>query len=361
MIKKCVAVAVVILLASQALFADDFQINQYTTDEQYQPAVASDGLGRYIVTWTSDGQDGSRFGVFTRRFGADGSPLGDEYQAPTTTSGDQWYSAVAANADGDTIINWTQSISVSPYSQLVFGQQYDAAGSTVGTQMQQTSVTSQNEWYPSVGMSSTGTYTIAFEASYREPTGGNSTGIFAAQFDATGTQIGSDFQVNTYEADDQKHPDLAMSPTGDFVVVWDSEDQDGSDVGVFGQRFNAAGLPQGAEFQITESTQYDQAVPCVAMDSAGGFAVTWQGHGADSYDDVFVRIFNADGTARTDELLVNQTVYRDQTAPDIAMAADGTMLMVWEDRSDSDRVVVGRWFDANGEALSDEIVISDPA
>jgi hypothetical protein len=30
---------------------------------------------------------------------------------------------------------------------------------------------------------------------------------------------------------------VAADPAGDFVVVWDSDGQDGSDLGVFGQRF----------------------------------------------------------------------------------------------------------------------------
>jgi hypothetical protein len=43
-------------------------------------------------------------------------------------------------------------------------------------------------------------------------------------------------------------PAVASDSIGNFVVVWQgSGGQDGSDWGVFGQRFNASGLPQGGE------------------------------------------------------------------------------------------------------------------
>ena len=38
---------------------------------------------------------------------------------------------------------------------------------------------------------------------------------------------------------------MAMDADGDFVVAWTSQDQDGSSTGVYAQRYNAAGLPQG--------------------------------------------------------------------------------------------------------------------
>src|SRR5204862_5205006 len=48
---------------------------------------------------------------------------------------------------------------------------------------------------------------------------------------------GGEFAVNTYTAGFQGPPAVAAAPSGDFVVVWPSLDQDGSQYGVFGQRF----------------------------------------------------------------------------------------------------------------------------
>jgi hypothetical protein len=57
--------------ASGAPAAGELRVNTYTTGIQSHPAVATDGHGNVVVTWSSDGQDGSASGVFGQRFGPD--------------------------------------------------------------------------------------------------------------------------------------------------------------------------------------------------------------------------------------------------------------------------------------------------
>ena len=42
------------------------------------------------------------------------------------------------------------------------------------------------------------------------------------------TTVGNEFQVNTYTTSYQRNPSVAMDADRNFVVVWDSYDQDGS-------------------------------------------------------------------------------------------------------------------------------------
>ncbi|QYO62852.1 hypothetical protein [Leptolyngbya sp. 7M] len=37
----------------------------------------------------------------------------------------------------------------------------------------------------------------------------------------------SDFRVNTYVSGNQEKPDIAIGSLGNFVVTWQSQDQDG--------------------------------------------------------------------------------------------------------------------------------------
>ncbi len=53
----------------------EFQINSYTTLEQYRPTVATDADGDFVAVWTSVGQDGSGTGVFAQRFAGPGLHL----------------------------------------------------------------------------------------------------------------------------------------------------------------------------------------------------------------------------------------------------------------------------------------------
>ena len=61
-------------------------------------------------------------------------------------------------------------------------------------------------------------------------------------------RVGVELQVNTYTTSDQRSPDVALDGDGDFVVVWTSAGQDGSQGGAFGRRFGSAGGALGSEF-----------------------------------------------------------------------------------------------------------------
>ena len=57
--------------------------------------------------------------------------------------------------------------------------------------------------------------------------------------------MGGQFQVNTTSGRDQESPSVAMTPGGNFVIVWEGDKQDGSGWGIFGQQFNNQGVPGG--------------------------------------------------------------------------------------------------------------------
>ena len=52
-----------------------------------------------------------------------------------------------------------------------------------------------------------------------------------------GSPLGPEFRVNSYTTNTQNYPSVAAVPSGGFVVVWQSAYQDGSNYGVFGQRY----------------------------------------------------------------------------------------------------------------------------
>lgn len=110
--------------------------------------------------------------------------------------------------------------------------------------------------------------------------------------------INRKFQVNTFTQGNQGDPAVAIAPDGSFVVVWTSSQQDGGASGifdVFGQRFNADGTPVGPEFQVNVTTEGNQRNSDVAMDAQGNFAVVWEGDGVGDRNGVFGRRFDGEG------------------------------------------------------------------
>src|SRR6185503_14137693 len=55
--------------ASGAAVGAEFQVNTYTTSNQFGRGLASDPVGNFVAAWHSLGQDGSHYGVFAQRFG----------------------------------------------------------------------------------------------------------------------------------------------------------------------------------------------------------------------------------------------------------------------------------------------------
>ena len=133
----------------------------------------------------------------------------------------------------------------------VYGQRYDAGGNTVNGEFLINTETNDKQQAPSVAALAGGGFVVTWRSRYQD---GDGNGIYAQQYDAGGIAVGSEFQVNTETADNQKGPSVAALQDGGFVIVWNSMLQDGDVDGVFGQRFDASGNPVGLEFQINTET-----------------------------------------------------------------------------------------------------------
>jgi hypothetical protein len=99
-----------------------------------------------------------------------------------------------------------------------------------------------------------------------------------------GDPLGPEFRVNTYVTLSQAMASAAADPSGNFVVVWRSNDQDGSGPGIFGQRYIPGGVPVGPEFRVNTYTTSYQGDPAVAADSSGRFVVVWTSYLQDGGD-----------------------------------------------------------------------------
>ena len=53
-----------------------------------------------------------------------------------------------------------------------------------------------------------------------------------------------EFRVNNRIANTQSLSRAAIDSDGDFVIAWQSQGQDGSNLGIFGKRYDAAGVAQ---------------------------------------------------------------------------------------------------------------------
>ncbi len=262
--------------SSGAPLGPEFRVNTYTTDIQGNPDVTSDSAGNFVVVWHSETQDGLSYGVFGQRYASSGAPLGPEFPVNTYATANQGNSSVASDSSGNFVVTWI-SYTQDGSSYGIFGQRYASSGAPLGPEFRVNTYTTGYQQNPSVAVDTAGNFVVVWR-SYQD---GSAVGSFGQRYASSGTPLGPEFRVNTYTTGGQGYPTVAADTAGNFVVVWRSYSQDGSLFGVFGQRYASGGTPLGPEFRVNTYTTNNQSFSSVAADSFGNFVVVWQSFGQD--------------------------------------------------------------------------------
>jgi hypothetical protein len=351
----------------------EFQVNTYTTGAQQAsmtgPSVAQVGAG-FVVVWQSG--INAAHGVQAQRFDGAGQPIGAEFQVSTHTTEDLGFpsASVAATASGGFVVVWrSYDTEADPMSQSVQARRYDADGAPVGAQFQVNAFTTSDQLDPVVArLGTAGGFVVVWRSGASAGTDASDASIQAGLFDATGARV-SEFQVNTYPTGAQRRPGAFALEDGGFAVVWESIGSDGSDTDqecVRLRRFDAAGTPQGSEFQINTYTTSYQSNPAIGSDGYSGFVVTWGSGGSGGPDaDGSVQARRFDGAANPlgTEFQVNSYTTGYQGVPSVAPDGAGGLVVVWESsygisNDQSGNAIYARRFDAFGAPASDELLVN---
>lgn len=169
------------------------------------------------------------------------------------------------------------------------------------------------------------------------------------------TVFDTEFQLNTTTQGKQERPAAGQAADGGLVVVWQGED--GDDKGIFGRVFDADGSLAVDEFQANATSTGKQDAPAVGVASDRSFVVVWQG--ADSDDKAIVgRLFDAGGQASGGEFQVNTTEVGKQDGPRVAMGSDGSFVVVWQGEDADDTGTFARVYDSGGLPFGDEFRVN---
>jgi Secretion system C-terminal sorting domain len=341
--------------------------------------VAVQPDGGYIIVWIDySGSDGQGAGIYGQRFNANGTNAGSEFLVNTSTSGDQFSPSIAVAPDGQFIVAWE-----GPGSSLdIFAQRFDKNGVKIRNEFLLNTSVSGNQRFPEIQFYPDGTYVAA----YIDATGGQtilqrfdvddrtigvetrissalgsvvldglcvrqdnsvllfwttSADVYGQIFDANLNAVGSAKMINTYTTGTQQYSLGRADAAGNMVIVWESAGQDGSGNGVYGRRYDNNFNAIGGEFAITTNTTGDQFGSSVAVEPSGRFIITWTENnnrdgGGGSPDlagpgsSVWMREYNANGTAVGSETMINQSVTGYQGYPLIDVNASGKFVVSWE-------------------------------
>lgn len=330
------------------------QVNTYISGDQGSDSGIALPDGSWVVLWNSNGQDGSSYGVYQKRFSAQGMPLSGDVLVNSTTSGNQYRQNGAALSDGGWVVCWENVDTATIYQQ-----RYDANGLPIGTETQATP-DNYSAYAPHVAGLADGGWVLAWYGPLDGDSSGNN--IYQQRFDANGTALGAIARVNTTTTDSQtldhsRHSITALADGG-WVIAWSSNLQDGDGLGVYFQRYDASGASVGIETQASNYTSSNQNQPFVAAGQDGGWIIVWTSNGQTSGTDVYQRRYDAAGISAGAESLVNTTTSNGQDNPSVCTLADGGWVVVWGSADANGAGVYQQRFDAAGVRVGAEVRVN---
>jgi Ca2+-binding RTX toxin-like protein len=345
--------------AQLSLGASEFQVNTYTTWAQDNSAIKALADGGYVVSWSSYGQDGSDSGIYAQRYDVNGAAAGSEFRVNTNTTSIQSESTVTALADGGFVMCW-QSYGQDGSYFGIYAQRYNANGAAAGTEFRVNTNTASTQFGPAIAALANGGFVVSWSTDGQD---GDAYGIYAQRYDASGVAAGTEFRANSYTTSSQTNSAIAALADGGFVVSWHSLGQDGDSYGIYAQRYLASGANIDAEFRVNTYTAGLQLEPCIAALAGGGFVISWQSDGQDGDGfGIYAQRYDADGVAQGAEFRVNTYRAYAQTSPAIAALADGGFVVAWQsyaqDGADYLNGIYAQRYDANGVAVGTEFLVN---
>ena len=224
-----------------------FQVNSFTTYDQTFPNVSMNDAGDFVVVWMSyhSGEtDTSGLSSLGQRFTADGTPQGSEFQVNTYTTGDQYSPDVALSTAGDFVVVWQDNDGsgdgVDGEGSGIVARRYSAGGAPLGPEFVVNTYTSSMQSYASVAFDSTDRFVVTWTSDGSFGSDDSLESIQGQQYEANGMSIGPEFQVNSHIPQTQYNSRLGFGSEGKFVVAWASYSSAGTD--------NNGSSPQARQF-----------------------------------------------------------------------------------------------------------------
>ncbi|KAJ3432552.1 hypothetical protein M0812_21494 [Anaeramoeba flamelloides] len=333
-------------------FAHDFAVFPATDD--------------YLVVWN----DGNSYPDTLKGRIYDGTtnePLTPEFQACSSDLYTQKNAAVG-------IVNETHFIVTfqgKGTTWNLYGQVFQYSGGEVhliGNEFQINTYTDYSQEAPEMVILSTDYFFVVWQSDNGDGWGYGVSGqlLSIKNINAIGEKIGNETIISTYTRESQLRPSVAkISSGGDkIIVVWESNWQDGSYTGIFGQAFQTLGNYQGvekvgSEFQInTQATKYQNNPTVSSFSDHKYFVVFWENYEVRNNNyDICGQIYYSE-TLETigDEFIINVHTQSDQLYPSTSQLSENSFIVTWSSRyqDGSSYGVYGKVYSLEDQDDSDE-------
>ncbi len=335
----------------------EFQVNTYTTGSQLAPSVALRPDGGFVVVW-----DNGSNGLRGQRFAADRAPVGAELAVSSSTMGNQYFPKAVTSPTGNFVVVWdsTYSTGTDSSGKSIQARRFAADGTAHGPDFQVSSFTPGNQDFPAVARHTDGSFVVVWQSAGSPGTDTDGLSIQGQRYDSSGVPLGAEMQINFFTTGDQGWPSVMIQPDGSFVVAWTSLT---STFDTRAQRFTADGGRVGEELEVNPAPTRGGR-PVMAPDLAGNFVIGWETvNPVDGLLEIQARRFAADGTALGSDFRVNSYTWGEQIMPAIAVDAKGRFVITWVSHfsyrgTDTNASIEAQAFSSDGLPLGGEFQIN---
>ena len=290
------------------------------------------------------------------------SPVGDTYT--NTSDGAAWDPRAVPTSDGGFAVVW-ESYSYdygyyySSYGRGLRMRRFGPTGSTPkgGESKIFFDENGYGNFRPSLGIDAADQFIVVW--SNFEAVGGEEKGrVWARRFNQAGNPLAARFEVTPdggADANYQARNEVAVAPDNGFLVVWEDYTLAPGNT-ILARRYNAGAVAQTAPFQVNGDPLTTPGYPAVTADENGVFTVVWTDYGGGSVGPATTgRRLGPTGTPLAPEFPI--FAHANDENPNHVAAAPGGNVMVlgWL----AGTGLTGRVFDDSGAPVTGEFVV-DP-
>jgi hypothetical protein len=262
----------------------ELRVNSNLTGSQFIPQVAMDADGDFAVTWTDTVNHSTDIRSRARVFDAAGRPKGPDFTVSNSSGWLSIKSTIAMDDDGDFVIAWQGGVHGDDSSYGLYARRFNAQGDPLGPDFRVSApgakVSVGNPRDIGLAMDGNGNFVVAW-SEYDPATDNQPTILLARRFNAAGAPMGATFRVDTELTGPHSQIGIAagMDDDGGVLIAWRDVSRTNHKPEIYARRYDGSGTAEGPGFRVNEATESDLGEPSVGMAGDGRAVVTWMDWG----------------------------------------------------------------------------------
>ena len=344
----------------------EFKVNDQTYHDQKSPSVSMQNNGEFVIAWEGKDVNNNANTIWLKRYDNTGNViLNETIVAQDNESGFGTYTVsnpdVGINEMGNQAVVFQLNYDNSFIGKTVMVYLFEDGNDLLAAH--ELGSNNGSHYLPKVAMSDFGIFTAVFTTYLGNTLPPNSSTGFAITkqtFSPFGAKVGFEEQVNTDFTNGNIAPDIAMDDTGNALIAWTEVST--SDAGeVKGRYYGPSGNPASGVISVNTFVTGEQLLKKVAMDASGDHIVTWESDGQDGDGSgIFSQYFDRNKNKVGDEFRVNTIASGDQLAPSVAINDLTNVTFTWHEQQTDFDVIHKRYISDPFDApLRDQIISTD--